>query len=171
MTVVKKLLSRFNQVFTESYRLRAEELGYSVDDILNIAALIEKEAGTAADYGNVSSVFHNRLKNSANYPYLESDATIAYAIQHETGKRPTLTGDEDDTYESPYNSYKEKGLVPGPIANPSNSAILAALNPSVTNYYFFVSSDTETYFSATLAEHQAAIAKVLSERGDKSSGN
>lgn len=75
--VINKLLARFGQVFTESYKQRAEELGFTVDEILNIASLIEKEAGTAADFGNVSSVFHNRLKDPANYPHLESDATIA----------------------------------------------------------------------------------------------
>ena len=110
--VIKKLLTRFNQVFTDSYKQRAEELGFTVDEILNIAALIEKEAGTAADYGNVSSVFHNRLKDPAVYPYLQSDATIAYAIQHETGVRPNLTGEDTENNDSPYNSYKVQGLVP-----------------------------------------------------------
>ena len=162
--VIKKLLTRFNQVFTDSYRQRAEELGYTVDQILNIAALIEKEAGTAADFGNVSSVFHNRLNDPANYPRLESDATVAYAIQHETGVRPSLTGDDIDNNDSPYNSYKVNGLVPGPIANPSNSAILAALNPSATDYYFFVSSDTETIFSRNIYEHQAALDRIVAER-------
>ncbi len=168
--VIKKLLTRFGQVFTESYKQRAEELGFTVDEILNIAALIEKEAGTAADFGNVSSVFHNRLKNPANYPHLESDATIAYAVQHETGVRPNLTGEDIDNNDSPYNSYKVQGLVPGPIANPSNSAILAALNPSETDYYFFVSSDSETYFSRNKYEHEAAINKILAEREQNAGG-
>lgn len=168
--VVKKLLTRFNQVFTESYKLRAEELGFTVDEILNIAALIEKEAGTAADFGNVSSVFHNRLKDPANYPRLESDATIAYAVQHETGVRPNLTGEDIDNNDSPYNSYKVNGLVPGPIANPSNSAILAALNPSATDYYFFVSSDTETIFSRNIYEHQAALDRIVAEREQNAGG-
>ena len=168
--VVKKLLTRFNQVFTESYKLRAEELGFTVDEILNIAALIEKEAGTAADFGNVSSVFHNRLKDPANYPRLESDATIAYAVQHETGVRPNLTGEDIENNDSPYNSYKVNGLVPGPIANPSNSAILAALNPSATDYYYFVSSDSETYFSRNIYEHQAAIDRILAEREQNAGG-
>ncbi len=168
--VVKKLLTRFDQVFTESYKLRAEELGFTVDEILNIAALIEKEAGTAADFGNVSSVFHNRLKDPANYPRLESDATIAYAVQHETGVRPNLTGEDIDNNDSPYNSYKVNGLVPGPIANPSNSAILAALNPSATDYYFFVSSDTETIFTRNIYEHQAALDRIMAEREQNAGG-
>lgn len=171
VTVINKLLKRFSQVFTESYKLRAEELGYTTDEILNLASLIEKEAGTAADFGKVSSVFHNRLNNSASYPKLESDATLAYAIQHETGTRPTITGADLDNNNSPYNSYKTDGLVPGPIANPSNSAILAALNPSETTYYYFVSSDTETIFSSTKAEHDLAVDKIRRENEEKASAN
>ncbi len=170
-TVVNKLLKRFEQVFVESYAERAKELGFTVDEILILASLIEKEGGSAAEYGNISSVFHNRLKDPANYPYLESDATIAYAIQHETGVRPDLTGEDIDNNDSPYNSYKEKGLVPGPIANPSNSAILSALNPTTTNYHYFVSSDTETIFSETLDQHNAAINQILQQRENNASTN
>ena len=162
-TVINKLLARFKTVFTQRYRTRAEELGYSVDEVLIIASMIEKEAGTQADFSNISSVFHNRLMNSAQYPYLNSDATVMYAIQHATGQRPSLTG-EDMNYDSPYNSYTHAGLVPGPIANPSNSAILAALNPPETSYYFFVSSDTQTYFSTTKEEHDMYVYQIAKER-------
>lgn len=158
--VIDKLLSRFDQVFVESYRERAAELGYTVDEILTLASLIEKEAANQSEFADVSSVFHNRLNNSANYPYLESDATIVYAIQHETGARPNLTG-EDLQMDNPYNSYKYRGLVPGPIASPSNSAILAALNPKNTNYYFFVSNGQRTYFARNLQEHNQNKAMYL----------
>lgn len=165
--VISKLLARFNQVFVKGYEERAAELGYTVDEILIIASLIEKEAGTAADFGNVSSVFHNRLKKPAEYPYLESDATVAYALHHETGVRVKVTADDLDFYKSPYNSYLERGLVPGPIANPSNSAILAALNPSETGYYFFVASDDVTYFSTNIYEHNAKIEQIRRENEQK----
>ncbi len=88
--VIDKLLKRFEQVYTKSLKTRAEEMGFTVDQTLIIASLIEKEAASAAEFGDVSSVFHNRLKNPATYPYLESDATIVYAIQHDTGVRPDL---------------------------------------------------------------------------------
>ena len=165
--VIDKILARFNQVFIKNYEERAAELGYTVDQIMIIASLIEKEAGTAADFGNVSSVFHNRLKRPADYPYLESDATVAYALHHETGVRVKVTPDDLDFYKSPYNSYLEKGLVPGPIANPGNSAILAALNPSETGYYFFIASDTQTYFSTNINEHNARVEQVRRENEQK----
>jgi len=79
-TVIKKLLSRFNQVFVKSYKERGAELGYTVDEILTLASIIEKEAANQSEFGDVSSVFHNRLNNSANFPYLESDATVVYSI-------------------------------------------------------------------------------------------
>lgn len=168
-TVINKFLARFKAVFTSRYRTRAEELGYTVDEILTLASMIEKEAGSQSDFSNISSVFHNRLKNSSVYPYLNSDATVLYAIEHDTGNRPTLTGDDMD-YDSPYNSYTNQGLVPGPIANPSNSAILAALNPPETSYYFFVSSDTQTYFSSSQYEHDMYVAQIAREREEHAAG-
>ena len=167
-TVIKKLLSRFNQVFVKSYKERAAELGYTVDEILTLASIIEKEAANQSEFGDVSSVFHNRLNDPANFPRLESDATVVYSIQHETGVRPNLTG-EDLERDDPYNSYKVHGLVPGPIANPSNSAILAALNPKNTQFYYFVSNGQKTYFAKTLQEHNANKAMYLKGASDANS--
>ena len=161
--VIGKLLKRFNQVFLDSYAQKAKELGYSVDEILIIASLIEKEAGTQSDFFDISSVFNNRLNAPAKYPYLESDATVVYAIHHETGERINPTG-EDMTYESPYNTYTNKGLPPGPIANPSASAIRAALYPSDTDYYYFFSESTYvTHYSTTYEEHKKVIAEVMNK--------
>ena len=156
-TVINKMLRRFDQLFTDEHRRLCKEMGYSVDEILTIASLIEKEAGSAAEFFNVSSVFHNRLKAKSYFPRLESDATIVYAIQHETGERPQL---KDTNYESPYNTYLHEGLPPGPIANPSASAILAALSPAKTNYYYFVSDGSKTYFSETKEQHNQYIEAI-----------
>ncbi len=155
--VIDKLLKRFGQIFTEEYKIQCETMGYTVDQIISLAALIEKEAGTPSEFFKVSSVFHNRLKNRANFPYLESDATIVYAIQHETGERPQL---KDTSYETPYNTYHHKGLPPGPIANPSASAMLAALSPADTGYYYFVSDGNITYFSETKEQHDIFIREI-----------
>ncbi len=157
VTVLNKLLKRFGQIFTEEYKIQCETLGYTVDEIISLASLIEKEAGTPSEFFKVSSVFHNRLRNRANYPYLESDATIVYAIQHETGERPQL---KDTTYDTPYNTYTHRGLPPGPIANPSASAMLAALSPADTAYYFFVSDGNITYFSETKQQHNIFIEEI-----------
>ena len=147
VTVLNKLLKRFGQIFTEEYKIQSELLGYSVDDIINLAALIEKEAAN----------FHNRLQNWKSRPMLESDATIVYAIQHETGERPKLTSTD---YETPYNTYQYAGLPPGPIANPSASAMLAALSPADTNYYYFVASGNVSYFSDSKEQHQIFIEEI-----------
>lgn len=157
VTVINKMLRRFDQLFTDEHRRLCAEMGYSVDDILSIASLIEKEAGSAAEFFNVSSVFHNRLKAKSYFPRLESDATIVYAIQHETGERPQL---KNTDYESPYNTYLHEGLPPGPIANPSASAILAALSPAKTKYYYFVSDGSKTYFSETKEQHNQYIEAI-----------
>ena len=163
VTVIDKLLARFDQVFVDDYRARAAELGYSVDDILSIASLIEKEAGTADDYRKVSSVFHNRLSHATNYPKLQSDATVVYALQMMTGERPTtVTSEQLDTTDSPYNTYLYDGLPPGPISNPSASAIRYALYPMESNYYYFISANNgTTLYAATLVEHQQNIQRVL----------
>ena len=164
-TVINKILSRFDDIFTDTYKQSASDLGYTVDEIVTLASIIEKEAGSQSDFSTVSSVFHNRLNSGGVFMYLDSDATIVYAIQHKTGVRPQLTA-EDKKYDSPYNSYTHEGLTPGPISNPSNSAILAALNPLETNYYFFVSSGSKTYFSATRAEHDAKVAEISEGKND-----
>ncbi|MEE0969903.1 MAG: endolytic transglycosylase MltG [Clostridia bacterium] len=92
---------------------------------------------------------------------MESDATIMYAIQVRDGERKSHLTSEDLSYDTPYNSYMYEGLPPGPIANPGYEAITCALWPEKTKYYYFVSDNYgNTYFSKTLAEHNAAKAKV-----------
>ncbi len=158
-TVINKLLARFNVIYGDKYKETATSAGFTTDQVLIIASMIEKEAGMAADYNTVSSVFRNRLA-SDYYPRLESDATILYAIHHDTGTRPNTCTGEDLKYDSPYNSYLNDGLPPGPIANPSASAINAALTPADTNYYYFVSYEGKTYFASTNEEHEANKAYV-----------
>ena len=157
VTVLNKLLKRFGQIFKEEYKIQAKAMGYSVDEIVNLAAMIEKEAGTPSEFFKVSSVFHNRLTNWKSRPMLESDATIVYAIQHETGERPKLTSTD---YATPYNTYTYAGLPPGPIANPSASAMLAALSPADTEYYYFVSDGNISYFAESKEQHQIFIEEI-----------
>ena len=158
-TVIYKMLENFNNKFTEEYYARAEELGMTVDELITLASMIQKEVRYADEYGNVSSVFHNRLNSPANFPHLDSDATIVYAIEHETGERPEVL--KDTSYDSPYNTYKCIGLPPGPNANPSIDAIRYAMYPNSTNYYYFVSgSDRRTVFSRTYSEHKQAIEEL-----------
>ncbi len=154
--VIKKQLDRFVEIFTEEYAARAEELDMSVDEVITLASIIEKEA-KKAQFAQVSAVFHNRLKRGMP---LESDATIAYALGV---KRINLTDPELNT-PSPYNTHLNKGLPVGPICNPGKAAIEAALYPDKQTmsdgYIFFTLTDPdkgELAFSKTNEEHQAIV--------------
>ena len=168
-TVVNKLLKRFSQIFTKEYREQSAAFGYTVDEVVTLASIIEKEAASPSEFFYVSSVFHNRLNNPWTFPKLESDATIVYQMQHESGERPQLTG-KDLEADLAYNTYTNDGLPPGPIANPSASAMLAALSPVSTNYYFFYAHKGITYFSETKAQHEAYIAEFASATQQQTTG-
>lgn len=156
--VVYKLLNNFNRKFKDVYYERAEEIGLTVDEVVTIASFIQEEAYYLEEFENVASVFHNRLKNPDAFPRLESDATAAYAIHVLTGKRPEKIVPADLEVDSPYNTYKNDGLPPGAISSPGYDAIVTAMYPGNTSYYYFYTkSDKHTVFSKTLAEHQAAI--------------
>lgn len=169
-TVVNKLLKRFSQIFTKEYREQSAAFGYTVDEVITLASIIEKEAASPSEFFLVSSVFHNRLNNPWTFPKLESDATIVYQMQHESGERPQLTG-ADLEVDLAYNTYTNDGLPPGPIANPSASAMLAALSPQTTNYYFFYAYKGITYFSETKAQHEAYIAEFASATEQQTTGD
>lgn len=156
--VANKLWYRFTQIYSDTYQQRAEELDMTTDEVITLASLIQKEA-KSADFKKVSAVFHNRLK--AGMP-LQSCASVQYIIGV---KRLNLTS-EDLAIDSPYNTYKNKGLPEGPICNPGKEAIEAALYPDETyldeNYLYFCLGDPETgetVFSKTLQEHNANVEK------------
>ncbi len=155
--IIRKLLSQTEAVFSPEIQERADELGMTMDQVLTLASLIEKEAG-AGDFTKVSAVFHNRLKAGMK---LESDVTIHYV----TGVRKMALEAEDLQKSSPYNTYAVSGLPVGPVCNPSAEAIRAALYPDelyvTENYLFFCAKNPESgelYFSRTLAEHEQAVA-------------
>lgn len=157
LDIVKKLLAQTDYVFNSEWQTRASELNMTMDQIITLASLVEKEA-KKADFAKVSAVFHNRLK--ANM-MLQSDVTIHYV----TGERRMALRNSDLAIESPYNTYKYTGLPLGPICNPSPEAINAALYPDESyvaeNYLYFCSKDPDTgelYFSKTLEEHNQAAA-------------
>lgn len=165
-TIINKMLSNFHSKFNAEYKQECEKAGMTVDQVVNLASIIQMEAKYPTEYSTVSSVIHNRLKSSYYGYRLECDATIQYALAE---RKEDLTH-EDTLIDSPYNSYKHGGLPPGPISNPTLKAIRAALYPEQTTYYFFV-SDIEGHmlFAKTLSEHNANIAKVDAEA--KAAGN
>ena len=161
VTVLTKFLDNFEVKFSQELRDRAQEIGMSIDEVVTLASIIEREAASDEDRATVSSVFHNRL-NSTQYPLLQSCATVQYVLQE---RKPVLTYD-DIKIDSPYNTYLYEGLPIGPIASPGLASIRAALYPETTDYYFFVvTADGTHIFSKTLAEHNAAVKQANSSRG------
>lgn len=127
--VISKLLGNFNNKFNAEYKARAEEMGYTPRDIITVASMIEREAGSEDERAEIASVIYNRL-NSGSFTHLQIDATIYYAMAL-TGKDFSLDLD------SPYNTYVCEGLPAGPIANPGMNSIFAALYPESTDYYYY----------------------------------
>jgi UPF0755 protein len=156
--IVKKFLSRFNNVFSTAYIHRAEELGMSIDEIVTLASIIQREAKNK-DFAKVSAVFHNRLRHKMT---LGSDVTVQYILK--TNKLNLSSA--DIAVDSPYNTYKYAGLPPGPICNPGKAAIEAALWPDESylseGMLYFCLADPETgdlVFAKTLAQHTKNVEK------------
>lgn len=153
ISVINKMLSNFEIKFEDMYYERADELGYTVDQLITLASILQKEARFAQDFPLMSSVFHHRLDD--NYR-LESDATILYVINDYK--------DQSEAQKSPYNSYETAGLIPGAISNPGLEAISAAFYPEKTNYYYFFSlKNGSTVYSRTHDQHINALNKAKAE--------
>ncbi len=154
--ILTKLLQNFDRKFDEKLRLEALSAGFSVDEAVRLASIIEAEAYYRADMTKISSVFRNRL-SSKRYTFLESDATVKYAKEI-AGDMTPPTSEDIKNLDSPYNTYRYKGLPPGAVCSPGLDAITAAIRPADTDFYYFVSAkDKTTIFSRTYAEHLAAI--------------
>ncbi len=157
----EKALSRFldntERKLTAEYRQRAEELGYTLDEIITLASIVQEESYTNDSVKNVSSVLHNRL-HSPSFPRLQCDVTIHYVNDYVTGSKYLSA---TDGYAEKYNTYKCEGLPVGAICNPGLASIEAALYPAETDYYYFVTdSDWNYYYAETYAEHKKNCSAV-----------
>ena len=149
--MVKHFWGVFNALEKDS-ELSVEKL-MPIKNIVTLASIVEKETGRAEERPMIASVFTNRLRKKMR---LESDPTVIYGLQDFDGN---LTK-KDLRSPNPYNTYMNYGLPPGPIANPGKESLIAVINPSKTDYLYFVSkNDGSHYFSSTLAEHNKAVAK------------
>ena len=149
-SVVNKFLSVFNTRVTQDLYDLMKKQGMTLDQTLTLASIIQKEAGDVQYMYDISSVFHNRLSNSAQYPRLESDATYLY-VRDEI--EPNLSS-KNEEMAAAYDTYQCQGLPIGPINNPGLDAIKAALAPAETNYFYFLSDQKHEYhFATTLQEH------------------
>ena len=147
--VISRMLNKFDEMY--KYKIKPEmdkHKDLNFYDVMKMASIIEKEAVVDKDRPLISSVFYNRL--AKDMP-LQSDATIQYAFK----ERKKVVTYEDLKIESPYNSYKYKGLPPTPIANPSWKSIEAAINPAETDYLYFVAKTDggENNYAKTYEEH------------------
>ncbi|WP_319408286.1 endolytic transglycosylase MltG [uncultured Desulfosarcina sp.] len=152
-TIIATMVKQFKAAFKPAWDQQAKAQGMTVHEIVTLASIIEKETGAPEERPLISSVFHNRLKKGMR---LETDPTVIYGIPDFDGniKRRHL-----ETH-TPYNTYKIKGLPPGPIASPGALAMEAALFPAQSDYLYFVSKKDGTHqFSTTIKEHNAAVKK------------
>ena len=153
-TVIRKLLDTFKSRWTDKYEARAKELSMSVDDIITIASIIEKEGANKEQFKLVSTVLHNRLNRSGLYPTLECNSTQDY-VTNTIAKRIT-TASALNPYIVNYSTYESAGLPPGAICNPGAAAIEAALYPDSHQYYFFRhDKNGKIYMATTVEEHSA----------------
>lgn len=156
--IIEAMVARLRAEISDAWTERATELGVTLHEVLTLASIIEKETGAPSERPFISSVFHNRLKKGMR---LETDPTVIYGIQNFDGN---LTRKHLET-STPYNTYRIKGLPPGPIASPGRASIESALYPAESSYIFFVSKKDGTHqFSTNLADHKRAIRKYQLRR-------
>jgi UPF0755 protein len=147
---VRELVRRFENVWQPAWDARAAELGMTRHGIITLASIVEKEARLAEERPVIAAVYHNRLRQGMP---LQADPTVQYAI----GEHRTRVLYKDLKVDSPYNTYRNRGLPPGPIASPGRASIEAALYPANVPYRYFVAHpDGHHEFRVTFEEHTAA---------------
>ncbi len=154
---VRLMVNRFEQVWQPAWDTVLQRRAITRNDVMALAAIVEKEARLPEERPVIAAVYMNRLKAGM---LLQADPTVQYAIGHHV----TRVLYRDLEIESPYNTYKYRGLPPGPIASPGKPAIVAALNPASVPYLYFVAHpDGHHEFTVTFAEHAAAVKRARRE--------
>ncbi len=162
--IFAEMVARFRKEVTGEFLTRARQLGLDVRDVVTLASLIEKETGMPHERGRISAVFHTRLRRRM---LLQCDPTVIYALAADGRYRGSLSR-EDLRYDSPYNTYVNPGLPPGPIASPGRESLVAALAPHDTTDLYFVADGSGGHsFSRSLEDHLRAVARYrrLQRRG------
>lgn len=149
--IIARMVERFLTVYDSEFAGDAKKRGMTMQKVVTLASIIEKETGSPQERELVSAVFHNRLKKGVK---LQSDPTVIYDIRDFNG---ALT--RKDLYaRRPHNTYIYYGLPPGPISNPGRASLRAAINPARGDYLYFVSKNDGThFFSRSLKEHNRAV--------------
>ena len=151
-SVINRFLKNFDEKWNQNFAVYAAKSNYSVDQILTIASILEKEASDAEQMGVISSILYNRL-SSSSFPYINCDSTANYIEAHEEELKANGSFLNLMMH---YDTNQVTGLPVGPICNPGYDAILAALTPDTTDYYYFLHDpDGRIYLARTYEEHQA----------------
>ncbi|MCQ2553676.1 MAG: endolytic transglycosylase MltG [Clostridia bacterium] len=150
--VINKMLNQFAKIFTEDLQKQLKDSGYSLQEIITVASLIEGETVLDSERPLVASVIYNRLNGNATGKKLQIDRTVLYAL----GYHKDRVLYKDLEIDSPYNTYKYAGLPAGPINSPGEACIKAALNPAETKYLYYVVSskgDGSHKFTSSYSQH------------------
>jgi UPF0755 protein len=148
--VARRMVANFRQHLPDSAQERAAQNGLTLPEVVTLASIIEWETLVRSEARAIASVYYNRLRKGM---MLQADPTVSYAL----GKGPARLFYSDLKVDSPYNTYRNTGLPPGPINNPGRFSIEAALNPERTNYLYFVARGDGTHaFSSSLSDHLEA---------------
>ena len=154
---IKLMTDRFKSVFGQGWRQRAGEKG-SIHNAITMASIIEKEAKNPDERPVIASVFYNRIKKNM---LLETDPTFIYAAILAGDYNGNVNDPRHRRRISPYNTYLNPGLPPGPISSPGRKSIEAALYPTESDFYYFVATglDGSHHFSRSIGEHNRAVAE------------
>ena len=164
-SVVRKFLSNFQKKWSKEYAEQAKKMNMSVDDVITLASIIQKESAGPDQSPAISSVLHNRLNKSALYPSLQCDSTTEYIEEYI--KKNTGSASAVAAFTAKYSTYKCVGLPVGAICNPGDDAIRAALHPKKTNYYFFAHDNNKKIYLATNdAERRANNLAIMKANAD-----
>ena len=152
--LVEMMVERFMSVFDERLRGLAKDQGLTTRQVVTLASLVEKETGQASERPLVAAVYRNRLKVGMG---LQADPTVVYALRL-AGRYDGNIRRQDLAIDSPYNTYRYRGLPPGPIAAPGAASLEATLMPADVDYLYFVSrNDGSHAFARTLSEHNRNV--------------
>ena len=169
-SVVRRFLDNFENRWTEEYQEQAEKRGLTVDEVIIMASILQKEAANSEQMPMIAGILYNRLDRPNAFPLLQCDSTEDYLLNT---IKPGLSSSVEDTqryiqYRDTYDTYSEacKGLPVGAIANPGDAAIKAALFPEDTSYlYFRHDKKGNIYYANSYSEHQANARKVANADG------
>jgi UPF0755 protein len=163
ISIVRRLVNEFERRWKPEWTARLDTLGMTRHQVVTLASIIEKEARVASERPLISAVYHNRLRRGM---MLQADPTVIYAL----GRHVTRVLYRDLEVKSPYNTYRNVGLPPGPIASPGGASIEAALYPASEPYLYFVAHpDGHHEFRTTLREHNEAVRRMRALRRQSAS--